>query len=673
MHHSLQILLSLFLVLFSMADEPRTSVAIKKSYKQGSATFISTEISTFVGLAYDSVMFVDKSLLIKEIMEADEKVFLITCPRRWGKSVNLNMLKVFLELRAKDRGEIIRLEKTFNYILFMKGEVWEPNREKQYLRGPLLIAQHPLFCEEHLGQYPMIYVEFDYTGLENTFSALVEGMRVAMANAYSQHKYLIHKFSYDIRVNDEISDEQKDVIRTRFNRYYDFIYYGDNLTPFDVLDGLLSLSELLHYFFHRKVIILIDEYHLFWEKIVMSNWTRHDEKRGFLEYYVKFMETTFTNNTYYAKGVITGVYPPPKEHYPGFFNQTVECNLWTGKLMEYYGFNQSVIQDFYDILNVPKNTREKVDRWYGGYTFDGGTLHLYNPYSMANFLSEDEFDKYWVKEMDLQLFIINCLQIDAFQHDIHQLLSGKVIKADIDHLNTTWSDIELVHNILRFYDEKLFFKGIAVRKLWTFLYIHGYISIKKSHAVKEQSKYSLKFPNDEIRLAVKRYVEEYYENVLSLDLMHPSLASNMRREFHKFIRDPDENHIGFQKALQTYLEQEKSVFGILSENDLTSDRIIFEMVTYLLIDDGTQLKGKIDHHVQYRKSDFPTAVVIFVDRVVIMNVKFDETSVDIVLNVCKAHPYPISAPVHGVNASVTKFIGINILANKTVDIAFDLK
>ncbi|MCC8371542.1 MAG: AAA family ATPase, partial [Rickettsia endosymbiont of Pseudomimeciton antennatum] len=184
----------------------------------------------FETLLLNSDVFVDKSLMIQELLEDSGEVILITRPRRWGKSLNMNMLQKFFEIEVDQNGIPLPTEDRVNHILFTGGEIDLGIKGKRTLK-PLKINGNE-YAMAQQGNYPVILLNLkDVKG--SSYQEIESGIRNQVINLFANHLYLQHYTTQDISLLD---DAQKE----RLNRYF-----TGKLDKEDLKISLRILSELL--------------------------------------------------------------------------------------------------------------------------------------------------------------------------------------------------------------------------------------------------------------------------------------------------------------------------------------------------------------------------------------------------------------------------------------------
>ena len=150
-------------------------------------------MATFRDLVQKSSIFLDKTLLIKEFLEYPSQVLLIICPRQFCKTINMSMIKTFLEIEVTNESfELKDKEKTPNYMLF-KGEIpREMNRNKHdFLERPLNIGMDLNMVENYLGRFPVIYINFGRIH-GNDYATIDNGIKYTICDSFQEHLYLIN-------------------------------------------------------------------------------------------------------------------------------------------------------------------------------------------------------------------------------------------------------------------------------------------------------------------------------------------------------------------------------------------------------------------------------------------------------------------------------------------------
>jgi hypothetical protein len=304
--------------------------------------------SDFGELVRKDLLFVDKSLFIKEIINDKSKVTLITRPRRWGKTLNMSML-----------------------YYFFSAEVY--GQKTAGLFDNLLIAKEAEnYIERHQGKYPVIFLSLKDTK-KLTFSDALEEVNGLIQDIYRQHRVLQNSVY--------LLDDEKDYVQKMLTTF---------VTQTDLEKSLKRLSELLYKHYQQQVYILIDEYD------TPLNFARGQEYFDEMTLFIKnFLGATLKDNPYLEKGILTGILRISKDSMlSGLNNLEVYTVLRDTLYAPYFGFIDEELDRLFLDQNLQKDEAQ-VKAWYNGYKVNG--LTLYNPWSIMNCLkNKAELMPYWL-------------------------------------------------------------------------------------------------------------------------------------------------------------------------------------------------------------------------------------------------------------------------------------
>jgi hypothetical protein len=347
-------------------------------------------ISDFKTLIEEDYLFVDKSLLIKDFWESNGQTILVPRPRRFGKTLNMSMLKYFFENSSKD-----------NSYLF-KGLNIESHRDIMKLQG----------------KYPVIYLSFK-DEKHSSFEYLQAGLRNLLSRLYKEHKYCLN--------TDKIDDIDKEYYNSIINKKSDII---------DLSDSIKMLSEYLSIYHEKKVIILIDEYDVPIQAAYLNNY--YTEAIGFIR---NLLSGAFKDNNNLQKGMITGILRVAKESiFSGLNNLKVESIL-SENLCDKFGFTDSEIEALVSAYDIEEELLN-IKGWYNGYYF--GDTTIYNPWSILNYLSSPKagLKPYWVNSSSNDLVnVLLAKGSEDVKKDLEVLINGDCITKIIDE-NIVMGDIE---------------------------------------------------------------------------------------------------------------------------------------------------------------------------------------------------------------------------------------
>ena len=376
---------------------------------------------SFDDLLLSGNIFVDKSMFIKEFLAASSgKVVLITRPRRWGKSLNMDMLKRFLSIEVDEQGAPIPQEESLNRKLFVGGEVKLDLGENKLLK-PLKISQDPASMK-YQGNFPVISLGLkEVTG--SSYQEIEDKLKKYIGKLYDQHVYL-----------------QDQAWLTNNQRNQLARYLNGQILATDLGDSLQFLSELLYKHFGKPIYILIDEYdapinHAYREfgettkegkKIKKGKKNKEFEK--VLQLFRSLLGAALKSNPYLAQGFLTGILRIAKASLLSELNNLSEYTLLDKRFITSYGFREQEVEELLD--KVPTVTdRAGIRHWYNGYHFRGETL--YNPFSIMSCLSkEGELAPYWLESGGTSLIDVAFVS-DEIQKDLQTLTAGKSIVSRI--------------------------------------------------------------------------------------------------------------------------------------------------------------------------------------------------------------------------------------------------
>ncbi|MCC8371865.1 MAG: AAA family ATPase, partial [Rickettsia endosymbiont of Pseudomimeciton antennatum] len=417
----------------------------------------------FYDLLINSDIFVDKSLIIKELLEDSGKVTLITRPRRWGKSLNMDMVRRFLEVEVDEYGQPLPQKQRVNHKLFTGGEVDLGFDETKILK-PLKIASVAKAMKRQ-GQFPVIFITFKSVE-GSSYHNIEQGVKSQLQKLFQAHRYLSNSNKLEL-------DEQ-----ANFNKYL-----FDEITLEQTKQSLSILSKLLYKHYNRKPWVLIDEYDTPINRAYRHFGSNKKEFEEVLGIFRGIMNSVFKKETGdqeipVERGVVTGILRIAKAELFSGLNNPTEYSLLDENFASSYGFTQSEVDEL--LTKVPLETNpEEIKNWYNGYNF-GGEI-IYNPWSIMRCLGQrGKLDNYWIDSGGTG-WVDNVFVSDEVQQDLNKLLEGKAIVKKL-YKQISFADLEDNPNV--FYSLLLF---------------AGYLSPLLANDNKEDPRYSLSIPNREVR------------------------------------------------------------------------------------------------------------------------------------------------------------------------------
>ena len=397
-------------------------------------------VDNFEDIIKTGYYYVDKTMLIKELLDLKGKVNLFTRPRRFGKTLNVSMLRYFFE----DTGDE------------------ERNGQNRALFQGLKIMETGGGYTEQMGRYPVINLTLK-SAKQPTFASAHRKLKREISEEFIRHRYVLE------------SDKLKEADKRKFREI------AEEEAEKDEYSGSLKfLSRCLQQVTGKNTVILIDEYDVPLENAYF---------RGFYEEMVDFIRSLFESalktNDYLQFAVITGCLRISKESIFTGLNHLRIISVMDRQYSEHFGFTETEVLRMMAYYEVEKRF-PTMKEWYDGYTF--GDTEVYNPWSVINYMYDLAADSnafprsYWVNTSSNDIIKDMIAQADReTRGQIERLLSGEPLDVQV-HEEITYEDMRG--------------KG---ENLWNFLYFTGYLT-KKGEYFRESSIYvQARIPNIEVK------------------------------------------------------------------------------------------------------------------------------------------------------------------------------
>ena len=325
--------------------------------------------------------YVDKTLLIKEFLDKKPLVSLFTRPRRFGKTLNMDMLRVFFEISDED---------TSKY--FIDKAIWKCGEEYR----------------SHQGKYPVIFLTFKDVKFDS-WEATLEKIRGLLQEEYGRHQELMN--------SDKLSQYEKDY----FKRILD-----STANQVELTSALERLSKMLANYYGKAPIIIIDEY----DTPIQEGYSKdfYEEIIGFMR---NFFSGAFKDNKNLSYGFLTGILRIAQECiFSGLNNLTVN-SVMDEEYESFFGFTSDEVKEMLEYYGVLEKETE-LKTWYDGYLF--GNEEIYNPWSVINYISKGCIPQaYWVNTGKNEI-LEDVLKVatDDITERLYSLLQGEKVVARID-------------------------------------------------------------------------------------------------------------------------------------------------------------------------------------------------------------------------------------------------
>lgn len=332
-------------------------------------------------LATTGYYYVDKTLMIRDFLNKKPMVSLFTRPRRFGKTLNMDMLRVFFEKTNEDTS-----------VYFKDKQIWQCGD----------------YYTKHQGQYPVIFLTFkDVKSM--TWEETFQKIRRLISLEFIRHNEL-----------------ETSSVLTAYEKEQYHLLAGDSGDEVDCQMGLQLLSLLLHKHYGRECIIIIDEY---------DTPIQQGHTCNFYPEIVNFMRNFFSgglkDNPHLAFGFLTGILRVAKESIFSGMNNLKTYSILDDGYSSYFGFTEKEVKDMLRYYGKDDKYNE-LSEWYDGYRF--GNTEIFNPWSVINYISDNCFPKAFWQSTGSNEIIGEIIQAATpeITKDLYKLLCGEKIAAYID-------------------------------------------------------------------------------------------------------------------------------------------------------------------------------------------------------------------------------------------------
>lgn len=418
-------------------------------------------IDDFEKIISGNYYYVDKTLLIKDLLDKKGEVNLFTRPRRFGKTLNQSMIRHFFENTGDG----------------------DKNKQNQTLfQGLQIMSQGESYTQE-MCSYPVISLSFKSSkqpDWELAYGCLKEEIG---------REYVRHRMVMDSLEIQEQKRRYEDIMNLRGSRQ-------------DFITSIRFLSDCLYQHWKKKVIILIDEYDVPLENAYFADF--YDEMIGFIR---SVLESALKTNPCLEFAIVTGCLRITKESIFTGLNNLEMISILNRSYDEYFGFTQEEIDGmlaYYDL----SSKREELKEWYDGYLF--GHREVYNPWSVMNYVKAltiafDELPApYWANTSSNSIVrsLVEHADIPV-KEELEVLLAGGVIQKPV-HEEITYDSV---------YDSE--------ENLWNFLFFTGYLKQVSRKMEHEVQYLTLAIPNLEVKYIYHNTITKWFRHEISLKDLKP--------------------------------------------------------------------------------------------------------------------------------------------------------
>lgn len=397
--------------------------------------------------------YVDKTLLVKEILDTGASVSLFTRPRRFGKTLAMTMLQSFFEDERDRHGEKID--------------------NSHYFEGKK-IGEYEEICNAHMGKYPVISLSLK-SAKQPTFEMAYEVLVDEICREFTRHRYVLE--------GEALTEQEKEKYET---------VLWKKAKPSEDATSLAFLSECLEKYHGRGAVILIDEYDVPLENAYFQGF--YDKMINFIR---SLFESALKTNKSLALAVVTGCLRISRESIFTGLNNLKIVSVLNNDCAECFGFTPGEVGEMLDCYGMGK-WKEQVQEWYDGYLF--GETEVYNPWSVINYVDENRkksqiFPKPYWSNTSSNSIVKELIEGADFitRGEIEELMDGGMIEKPV-HEDITYDDIHESQD-----------------NLWNFLFFTGYLKKAGERFEGDTIYLEMEIPNAEIRYIYRNSILSWFD------------------------------------------------------------------------------------------------------------------------------------------------------------------
>lgn len=395
-------------------------------------------------LKNQNYFFIDKSMMIYDFLMRKSTVTLITRPRRFGKTINISMMSSFFDI-TKDSKEIFKDTKIV---------------ETEYI--------------SEMNQYPTIFISF--ANAKNDKWNVVKEIKLQLRKEYDRYA---HVFEQKMTVFEQ--NEYESLVQGLMTK-------NDGILD-NIIDALSFLMERLEKYYHKKVMVFIDEYDTPFIEAHVGGY--YEELRGGLS---SLLHNALKTSTSLHYAMMTGIQRVAKENIFSDLNNLVVCTVKDPEYSQYFGFKEEETKQTLEYYDLSLN--DEVKSMYDGYHF--GEHDIYNPWSILNYASRKVLEPYWVNTSS-NIMIKKAISSsdEAFERGYEELIRNGKLETTVK-MDTSFFEVNNTEN------------------LWGLLVNAGYLTLHKTISIQD-SLYIIKIPNQEVQLEFRK-LTAYHLKATETDL-----------------------------------------------------------------------------------------------------------------------------------------------------------
>lgn len=395
-------------------------------------------------LKNQNYFFIDKSMMIYDFLMRKSTVTLITRPRRFGKTINMSMMSSFFDI-TKDSKEIFKDTKIV---------------ETEYI--------------SEMNQYPTIFISF--ANAKNDKWNVVKEIKLQLRKEYDRYA---HVFEQKMTVFEQ--NEYESLVQGLMTK-------NDGILD-NIIDALSFLMERLEKYYHKKVMVFIDEYDTPFIEAHVGGY--YEELRGGLS---SLLHNALKTSTSLHYAMMTGIQRVAKENIFSDLNNLVVCTVKDPEYSKYFGFTEEETKQTLEYYDLSFN--DEVKSMYDGYHF--GEHDIYNPWSILNYASRKVLEPYWVNTSSNTMIKKAISSSDeAFERGYEELIRNGKLETTVK-MDTSFFEVNNTEN------------------LWGLLVNAGYLTLDKTISIQD-SLYIIKIPNQEVQLEFRK-LTAYHLKATETDL-----------------------------------------------------------------------------------------------------------------------------------------------------------